>query len=232
MTIKQRFALGTIPAIVWGETSDKVYLFVHGMKSRKEEAEDFANIAVSKGYQVLSFDLPEHGDRMNVNYPCTVQNGVHDLGLVGDYVKDTWKHISLFACSLGAYFSLAAYQEMRFRKCLFLSPILDMEHLIQNMMKWFHVSEELLKEKEEIPTSMGETLSWSYYTYVRGHPIIKWENQTYILYGSNDNVTERHVVDRFVTKFHCNLEVLKIGEHYFHTTDQIEILGRWLDRNI
>lgn len=218
--------------MVWGEASDKVYLFVHGKKSRKEEAEDFARVAVRQGYQVLSFDLPEHGDRLNSKYACTVQNGVHDLYLVEDYAEDNWKHISLFACSLGAYFSLVAYQEIRFERCLFLSPILDMEHLIQNMMKWFNVSAQLLEEKQEIQTPMGETLSWSYYTYVREHPIIKWENQTYILYGSNDNLTERPVVDSFVTKFHCNLDVLENGEHYFHTTEQIEVLDRWLDRHI
>jgi len=232
MTMKQKFAIGTIPAIVWGETSEKVYLFVHGKKSRKEEAQDFAKIAINKGYQVLSFDLPEHGERINLSYPCTVQNGVSDLSLVGNYATEKWKHISLFACSLGAYFSLIAYQEMRFDKCLFLSPILDMERLIENMMKWFSVSEELLKEKEEISTPMGETLSWSYYSYVREHPIIKWENQTYILYGSNDNLTERHIVDSFVTKFHCDLEVLENGEHYFHTANQMQVLDRWLDRNI
>ena len=230
--MRQKFAIDTIPAIVLGETSDKVYLFVHGKKSRKEEAEHFAHIEVRKGYQVLSFDLPEHGDRLDSNYPCTVQNGIHDLCLVEDYAKDRWKHMSLFACSLGAYFSLVAYQEISFERCLFLSPILDMEHLIQDMMTWFNVSEELLKEKEEIQTPMGETLSWSYYTYVREHPIIKWENPTYILYGTTDNLTERQIVDRFVTKFHCNLEVLENGEHYFHTTEQIGVLNRWLDRNI
>jgi hypothetical protein len=48
-----------------------------------------------------------------------------------------------------------------------------MEYLIQNMMKWFNVSEELLKVKGEVPTPMGETLSWFYHTYVREHPVIK-----------------------------------------------------------
>jgi len=95
------------------------------------------------------------------------------LSLVAAYARHKWKHISLFACSLGAYFSLVAYQEISFRKCLFLSPILDMEYLIQNMMKWFNVSEELLKVKGEVPTPMGETLSWFYHTYVREHPVIK-----------------------------------------------------------
>ena len=52
-----------IPAIVWGEMSDKVWLCVHGKMSSKEAFESLAEIAEKKGYQTLSFDLPQHGDR-------------------------------------------------------------------------------------------------------------------------------------------------------------------------
>jgi hypothetical protein len=94
------------------------------------------------------------------------------------------------------------------------------------------VSEELLQEKQEISTSTGETLSWSYYVYVREHPILKWQSQTHILYGSDDHVTERYIVDHFVTTFQCELEVLQNGEHYFHTKAQLEVAHQWLNRNI
>lgn len=230
--LKQPVMIKSIPAVIWVSPSENVYIFVHGKMSQKEEAEGFAKIAARKGYQVVSFDLPEHGERKSENYKCTIQNGEHDLRIISNFVISRWKNISLFGNSLGAYFGLAAYQEIRFGKCLFVSPILDMEHLIRNMLKWFNVSEELLKEKQEIPTPTGETLSWPYYTYVKEHPIIKWENQTYILYGSNDNLTERHVVDAFVTKFHCQLEILQNGEHYFHTREQMEVLEKWLNHNI
>lgn len=230
--LKQPVKIKSIPAVIWGSPSDNVYIFVHGKMSQKEEAEGFAKIAARKGYQVVSFDLPEHGERKSEIYKCTIQNGEYDLRIISNFVISKWKNISLFGNSLGAYFGLVAYQEMRFSKCLFLSPILDMEHLIQNMMKWSNVSEELLKERQEIPTPTGDTLSWPYYTYVREHPITKWENQTYILYGSNDNVTERSVVDTFVTKFQCHLEILQNGEHYFHTKEQIEVVDKWLNHNI
>ena len=58
----QKFMLGDIPAILWGEDSNRVYVHVHGKMSRKEYAENFAAIAETKGYQTLSFDLPEHGE--------------------------------------------------------------------------------------------------------------------------------------------------------------------------
>lgn len=230
--LKQNIRIESIPTLIWGPPSDRVYLFVHGKMSQKEEAEGFAEIAVNKGYQVISFDLPAHGERRAEDYPCTVQNGEHDLRVIRDFVMGEWNHISLFGSSLGAYFSLMAYQEMKFDRCLFLSPILDMERLIQNMMTWFNVSEELLKEKQEIPTPMGETLSWPYYAYVREHPIRRWENQTYLLYGSNDNLTERQVVDAFVAKFQCQLEVLQGGEHHFHTKEQMEAVENWLKHHI
>lgn len=44
-----------------GDESDKVYLFIHGQNGSKEEAISFAEIATSKGWQVLGIDLPEHG---------------------------------------------------------------------------------------------------------------------------------------------------------------------------
>jgi esterase/lipase len=229
---KQSLLINSIPAIIWGNPNANVYIFVHGKMSQKEEAEGFATIAERKGYQVLSFDLPEHGERKSENYKCNIQNGVNDLRLICNYAISKWKTLSLFGNSLGAYFSLAAYQDIIFAKCLFLSPILNMEHLIQNMMDWFNVTEDLLKEKQEIQIPIGEKLSWAYYKYVKENPIVSWGNPTFILYGSNDDQTERYIVDAFVRKFHCHLEVLQNGEHYFHTKEQIEFVDKWLNNYV
>jgi pimeloyl-ACP methyl ester carboxylesterase len=229
---KQSIRITSIPAVIWGSSSDNVYIFVHGKMSQKEDAEGFANIAESKGYQVISFDLPEHGERKAEDHRCTVQNAIHDLAIMSDFVTSKWRNLSLFGNSFGAYFSLVAYGELKFNKCLFLSPILDMEYLIRSMMNSFNVTEELLKERQEIPTPMGETLSWPYYVFVKEHPIVKWNTPTYILYGSNDNLTPRNIVDSFVANFHCNLAVLQNGEHYFHTEEQLMVFEKWVNLNI
>lgn len=232
--LTQKTSIQGIPALLWGESSEDLYLFVHGKCSRKEDAAPFAELAVKKGFQVLSFDLPEHGERKSSPYPCTAENGVHDLGIIRAYIEaGPWKRISLHAVSLGAYFSLLAFPEFRFEKVLFLSPVLDMERLIRNMMQWFHVSETDLKEKREIPTPIGETLSWPYYEYVKAHPIRAWNSPTAILYAAGDNITERAVVDAFAEHFHCRLSVMEIGgEHYFHTPEQLQVLDAWLSANV
>ena len=49
-------------------------------------------------------------------------------------------------------------------KAFFISPMVNLEKLICDMMMWAGISEETLREKKEIATDFGETLSWEYRT--------------------------------------------------------------------
>ncbi|WP_066720246.1 alpha/beta hydrolase [Clostridium sp. Marseille-P299] len=227
----QRIKINAIPAIIWGEKSDKVYIHVHGKMSCKEHAENFAEIAEKKGYQTLSFDLPEHGERKEVNYRCDIWNGMHDLTVIGDYAFSMWKEVSLFACSLGAYFSLNTYAGRKFMNCLFQSPVLDMEYLIQQMFSWFNVTEEKLCIEKEIPTPV-DLLRWDYYQYVKNHPIEKWNIPTSILYGGKDNLQSIEVIQKFVKAHSCKLTISQSSEHSFMQEEDIKIVRTWLEENV
>ncbi len=228
---KEKIYISGIPAILWGEKSDKAYIFVHGKMSNKESAEVFAKIAANRGYQTISFDLPEHGERTDIKYKCNVFNGIADLTQVSNYVFGKWKRISLFGCSLGAFFSLHAYKDMPLENCLFLSPVVDMEYLIQQMFVWFDISEEELKEKGEISTPI-DTMSWPYYQYVKEHRIDKWTVPTQILYGAKDNLQSSEVIKQFVTKFNCQLTVSEDSEHPFLNESDIKIVETWMKKNL
>ena len=227
---RSSFTIEGLPAIRWGEVSDKLFIAVHGASGSKDDEgiTIFAEEAVRKGYQVLSFDLPEHGDRKGENYLCNVQNGVRDLTVIGAYAQNISTHLSLFACSLGAYFSLLAYRDCPFEQCLFLSPIVDMQRIIENMMRRFNVSEDQLRREKEIETPIGRTLYWDYYSYVKSHPIDAWGRPTAILYGSEDDTSEFLAISEFAERYRCRLSVLEQGEHYFHTDEQLQYLRRWL----
>lgn len=224
---KRIFKIEHIPAILWGEPADRIYLFVHGKGGSKEEAERFAEIICAKGWQVLSIDLPKHGERSLENGTFDPWHVVPELQSVMLYLKSGWGKIGLRANSIGAWFSMLAFGEEACEKCLFVSPVLDMERLICNMMRWASVSEEMLQRRQEIKTDFGETLSWKYLTYVREHPILKWDSPTAILYAEKDNLTERCVVDSFCTRFHSELSVMETGEHWFHTPEQLAVLDQW-----
>ena len=228
---RTRIEINRIPALVWGEKSDKVYLCVHGKMSSKESAEGIASIAEQRGYQTISFDLPEHGERKNEDKRCDIWNGIHDLTVIGDYVFTNWKEVSLYACSLGAYFCLNAYNTRNIKKCLFQSPILDMEYLIKQMLVWFEISEERLAREKEIDTPI-DILSWDYYQYVKEHPVQKWNIETNILFAGRDTLQSLEIVKDFVTQYNCVLTLSENSEHPFMGEEDGPIVDQWLQENL
>lgn len=138
------------------------------------------------------------------------------------------EHLTLVANSIGAFFALSSLDETLVDRAYFISPILDMENLICNMMQWSNVTKQELAEKREIAMNFGETLSWEYLCYVRKHPII-WNVPTCILYGEHDNLTSIETVSAFAKLHHADLTVIPGGEHWFHTrTKQMQFLDKWI----
>ena len=88
------------------------------------------------------------------------------------------------------------------------------------------------KAKQEINTEFGQTLYWDYYKYVKENPIVNWNKETYILYGSKDNMQEQSIIQDFSNKFNCKLSILENGEHYFHTEKQLGYYKSWLDKTL
>lgn len=232
--LTRELSISGIPAILWGSHSEKLFIAVHGnMSSKSDEVMiQFAKEAVQEGYQVLSFDLPEHGDRKDEGTLCKVQICVKDLTTIMEYAKTRWGQISLFACSIGAYFSLQAYKDEPLKQCLFLSPIVDMKQIIDNLMTWFNISENKLQTELEIPTPIGHTLYWDYYCYVKKYPVGVWNTPTSILYGSSDDVCEFDSISEFTKRFECDLTIIEKGEHYFHTTEQLNVFIQWIKNSL
>jgi len=230
----QQVKIDRIPAMLWGEPSDRLILAVHGNLSSKTDVpiEILAQEATSLGFQVLSFDLPEHGERNNEPEPCNPQTCKRDLRTALVFAVPNYKEISLFACSMGAYFSLLAFGNEPFQRCLFLSPVVDMLHIIQNMMRWAQVSEEKLEQEQEIVTAFGPTLYWDYYQTVKANPITRWNHPTSILYGAKDELCAKEDVTSFAERFHCDLQIAGNAEHYFHTEEDIGIYRNWLKRHL
>ena len=227
----QRITIAGIPALIWGEESEKVYLCVHGKMSNKESAAGIAALAAEEGYQTISFDLPQHGERKGEERRCDIWNGTEDLTRIGKYVFERWREVSLYACSLGAYFSLHAYRNRSFRRCLFQSPILDMEYLIRQMFLWFGITEEELSREKEIDTPI-DLMSWDYFQYVLAHPIIRWNSPTHILYGGKDDLQSLAVIRNFADRFGCHVTLSENSQHPFMEEADFPIVDRWLKNNL
>ena len=144
-------------------------------------------------------------------------------------LKGKYKSIILVANSIGAYFSMNAGIDRLISGAYFISPIVDMEKLICDMMAWANVTEAELQSKGVIRTDFGEDISWEDLRYVRNHPI-DWTVPTRILYGSCDKLTTLETISGFAEKQNALLTVMEGGEHWFHTEEQMRFLDKWILR--
>lgn len=194
---------------------NKAILYLHGKGGNAHEAERFKS--VFPGCDAFGLDYKG----------CTPWETKNEIVAAYGKLAEKYGGVALIATSIGAYFSMNALMDMRVERAFFISPIVNMETLILNMMKRAGVSETELREKKTIETPFGETLSWDYLSYVRDNPVV-WNVPTDILYGENDNLTSYETVSGFAKAARTTLTVMKNGEHWFHTEEQLAFLDRWL----
>jgi len=154
-----------------------VMVYVHGKGGSAEEAKYYRKF-FNEDFDIIGFDYKSEK-------PWDVK--IEFVNYFDSTIPRYNKTI-LIANSIGAYFSLISLADKKITKAMLISPIVDMERLILDMMLWANVSEEELSIKKEIETSFGETLSWEYLSYVRRNPVY-WDIPTEILYGKKDNMT-------------------------------------------
>ena len=192
-----------------------VVIYIHGKYGTAEEVEHykkFFNEADIIGFKYTS------------EYPWDFQKEFSNF-IDNIYIK--YKKISIIANSIGAYFTMLSLTNKNIEKAFFISPIVDMEKLITDMMFLENITEKELYRKKEIKTSFGETLSWDYLTFARKNPI-EWNIPTYILYGEKDKLTSYETILNFTNKSKAHLTIMKDGEHWFHTDEQMEFLNNWI----
>lgn len=139
--------------------------------------------------------------------------------------------IILIANSIGAYFALSTPADPRIEHAFLISPIVNMERLIRDMMAWANVCESELMERKEITTNFGENLSWNYLCYAKDHPI-QWSVPTDILYGDKDHLTSQATVFEFAERISAKLTIMPGGEHWFHTEKQMDFLDHWIGQSM
>ena len=187
---------------MWGEPAESLIIAVHGNLSHKEDIPIalLAKICVPGLLQVLQ------------------------------YAKKHWSSINVFGNSIGAYFALLAYTDAGLERAWFLSPVVDMQQIIETLMGWFSVSLAHLEQEQVISTPIEQTLYWDYYCYVREHPVHCWQVSTAILYGGKDELCQQDTILQFARQFDCQLEIVPDAEHYFHTAKALQALERWMEQ--
>ena len=192
-----------------------VVIYIHGKGGSAAESEH---------YKPLFPDCEVIGLDYQTFSPWDTGKEIYDAV---EKLKGKFENVILIANSIGAFYSMNAGIDDMIQKAYFISPIVDMEKLIADMMKWANVTEQELESKGVIHTDFGEDLSWKYLSYVRSHPI-EWRVPTQILYGSKDHLMSIETITEFALKHQSTLTVMEGGEHWFHTEKQMQFLDNWI----
>lgn len=197
----------------------QLVIYVHGKGGTADEVKHYKPLFAES--DVLGFDYKSQN-------PWEAKS---EFSQFFDWHSKGYDSVILIANSIGAFLSMHALAEKKISQAMFISPIVNMEKLISDMMMWSNVTEDELQGKKEIPTAFGETLSWEYLCYVRKHPI-KWSIPTCILYGGKDNLTSIDTISEFTNQIGATLTVMGDGEHWFHTDAQMKVLDNWIANSI
>lgn len=177
---------------------NRLVIYIHGKGGNAKEAEHYKPLFPKD--DVIGYDYQS-------------QNPWEARVEFSDYYEKAAKgyaSVIVVANSIGANFTMSALADKKIEKAFFISPIVDMKKLIQDMMRWTGVTKEELREKGEIPTDFGETLSWKYYSYVCEHPV-RWKIPTYILYGEKDHMTSEKTITTFAKETGAFLTIMPEG---------------------
>jgi len=193
----------------------RVVLYIHGKGGNAREAEHFRPIFPNCDI----FGLDYRG-----NTPWDAGKEIAEK--VSDFAS-RYDEITLIANSLGAFFSMNSGMDRFIQKAYFISPIVDMVRIIEDIMKWANVTEAELSERQIIQTDSGVELSFAYLSYVRTHAN-DWHVPTEILYGERDTMTSYETISSFAKSHGAGLTVMPKGEHWFHTEEQMRFLDQWI----
>ncbi len=202
----------------WSSGKERtVVLYIHGKGGSPDEAAHFAPLFPDA--EIYGFDY-----RSETPWDAVTEFSEKARDLAGSYEK-----VILVAQSIGFFFSMNAGIDRYIDKAYLISPIVDLEKLIKDMMSWAGVSEAELEEKKIIPVDFGDDLSWEYLQYVRSRNL-SWSAPTEILYGSLDNLQSLDTINEFAARASAGVNVMEGGEHWFHTEEQLAFLDNWLRR--
>ena len=168
----------------------KCVIYIHGKGGSAAEAEHYKPLFA--GFDVIGFDYQAQ----------TPWEAKAEFANFFAEIAAQYEQISLVANSIGAFFALHSFNDKEISEAFFISPIVNMEHLIENIMNFANVTEAELQEKGTIQTEFGETLSWEYLSWVRNNRInrsAKPQSSTICL-NTNCAIGDRQIFPKHTNK--------------------------------
>jgi len=219
-----------VPVLLWGEEDcSRLFVAVHGKGGHKQDAAitAFARQAVAAGCSVLSFDLPDHGERQD-SKRGTLPQAVSDLEAVCQFARTLAENVGVFALGYGAYLTMAAYARLPINWLMLAAPEVDMVRILRSMLQRAGATPAQLEKEGSVWTDTGWEVNWNHYSYAMENPVIYDACCPMdVLYGRRDELVLPEEVERFVACHHGRLTVSDEAGHRFEDEASLSALENW-----
>ena len=142
---------------------ETVILGVHGFAGDKESSmlSELAKSIDQMDGALICFDFPAHGDSDGREDKLTVENCVHDLLTVAEWIEDAYPIAEkfIFATSFGGYISLLSLRTLTNYKVILRAPAVTMPKvLLESVLK---ISAEQFEELGAYGGHQRQLVRWS-----------------------------------------------------------------------
>lgn len=121
-----------------------IVVYIHGKGGSAQEAAHFQQFFADS--DVLGFDYEAR----------TPWEAKEEFVPFFESILKSRKSVKIVANSIGAFFAMHALQDMCIKKAYFISPIVNMQNLIEKMMSQAGVSEDELRDRGELDAGSGK----------------------------------------------------------------------------
>ena len=224
----EELVLDGVPALRWGKPGGRAVIGVHGQFSNKHDPvmARCGDVIASWGDQLITFDLPAHGDRQD-DKAFTPMDASPEVRAFAQLARSQSTEVSLLANSIGAYFSLCDTPAGTFEHAWLVSPLLDLEYYIRDIMAEYSVTDERLEAQTVIDTPRG-VLERPYLRFVEEHPA-QLNAPSWIIRGDQDEMVPLDTLSRFVGAPGVELVQVEGGQHFLGQPPHIDTVVAWFE---
>jgi|GEM_PF-684891 len=224
----EELLLDGVPALRWGKPGGRAVIGVHGQFSNKHDPvmARCGDVIASWGDQLITFDLPAHGDRQD-DKAFTPMDASPEVRAFARLARSQSTEVSLLANSIGAYFSLCDTPAGTFERAWMVSPLLDLEYYIRDIMAEYSVSDEQLEAQTVIDTPRG-VLERSYLRFVEEHPA-RLNAPSWMIRGDQDEMVPLNALSRFVGAPGVELVQVEGGQHFLGQPPHLDTVVAWFE---
>ena len=187
----------------WNHPQPKKALLLHGFSSTVKKFDHFVTPLVKKGYEVIAFDAPAHGDSSGktVNafqYRDTIKAVYEKFGPVHSFIAH-----SFGGMALSLFMEEQQYQEHK--KLVLIAPASETERAVNSFAAFLHIDEEV---KEEMNNIIRERSGREPHEISIRHAAQKIKAEVLWIHDEDDDVTPWADAEKIQQDNHPNFQFM------------------------